>query len=394
MPILPYRFRQLLLLLGGLNLLRLVAFHLPEVLGARDLVYAGTSPVGGDFINLFTAGRLVLRGQIETIYQPDLFMAFERGIIPHYIGVRLWAYPPHSLLFAWPFGLFDYVGGLLAWSLLGLVVLALGARRLGFGWLETGVILLSPATLSCLDSGQTGNLFLGLLLIAVSSRDAGRVPGGLAAALLTLKPQLGFMLPVLLLRRRHYRAFAVAAVASVGLVVASVLLFGIGSWIDYFGRSASFLGLFERTGRGMFMLMEPSVFMAGRILTGNADLASVVHGLVAVPVGAFVVWRVLRSPDADQQAAVVLAGTALITPYFHVYDAGSVLCAALLALRRRETGSAEARLAGYVVAVLAWGLPDLTEMLNLMGLPLGPLVLLAVLLLAAGPRHRALPQPA
>src|SRR5690606_7004490 len=97
-------------------------------------------------------------------------MAAEIAMTGRPIGLRLWAYPPHSLLMVWPAGLAGFYPALAGWTVLGLVVLWAGARRFGFSRLEAAILLLSPATLLNAYYGQTGSLACGLVLIALSSR--------------------------------------------------------------------------------------------------------------------------------------------------------------------------------------------------------------------------------
>ncbi|MEO5805762.1 glycosyltransferase 87 family protein [Devosia sp.] len=159
-----------------------------ETLGISGMLYANGTPVGGDFINLWSVAQLVLSGHSGQIYDSAAFMAFERTLTGGDLGLRLWAYPPHSLLAAWPFGLLGFYPALAAWSLLSLVVLWFGARRFGFERLEAAIIVLSPASVLSLYYGQTGNLAAGLLLFALSVRGPG---AAIAASLLSFKPQTG-----------------------------------------------------------------------------------------------------------------------------------------------------------------------------------------------------------
>jgi hypothetical protein len=147
----PLKIFKLLLL--ALTLFQLAAFAyrtIPALQQSEDLVFADTvSPVGGDFINMLVAARLTVEGRTDEIYTPDQFMTAEHTIIPHDIGLRLWAYPPHSLLLVWPLAFLTFWQALTAWSVAGLLVLALGARRIGLDWIETSIIVLSPAAVSC-----------------------------------------------------------------------------------------------------------------------------------------------------------------------------------------------------------------------------------------------------
>ena len=97
--------------------------------------------MAGDFINLWTAAKLVLSDRVPDIYRVDQFMAYQDTFTGGAdIGLRLWAYPPHSLLLVWPFGLFGFYAALALWSLIGLAVLVAGARRFGFDRLEIAII--------------------------------------------------------------------------------------------------------------------------------------------------------------------------------------------------------------------------------------------------------------
>jgi len=380
---LPTYFRVLLVVMGLIHLGRMATFVSSLLSKANGLVYAdGFNPVGGDFINLFAAARLVISGQADAIYVPERFAAFEQTLVGAFTGIGVWVYPPPSLLLVWPFGLFGYVPGLLSWSALGLAVLAFGAWRMGFKPIEILTLVLAPATISVLVTGQTSNLFLGLLLVALSTRDGGRWAGGVAAGFLTLKPQLGFALPVIFLLRRQWGAILLAIVVALALAVMSGAVFGVDVWRSYVSDTLAFLSAGERGNTGPFMALEPSVFMAGRILTGDAGLALLVHGIVAAAAVVYAVWRQVGARTPDQQAAVALAATVLITPYFHSYDGGLLLCAALLAARHWEAAGGLPRLLSYFVVLGAWLLPDATQVLNEVGLPIGPLIMIAVLLLA------------
>jgi alpha-1,2-mannosyltransferase len=121
--------------------------------------------------------------------------------------------------------------------------------------------------------------------------------------------------------------------------------------------------------------MIPSMFMAFRIVLGDGDLALLVHLALAVPVFLFALWKLWRLDDPLRRASVVLAGTALITPYLHNYDLTIVAAGALLVLRRFPAAS-RGELAVCGLAALALGLPQLVVVLNLIGVPLAPLVLL------------------
>lgn len=375
--------KLLLLVLTVLHLGTMVRSTMSELQQADGLIQAnGAAPVGGDFINMFAAARLVLDGRSSEIYQPEAFMAFERTIIPHDIGLRLWAYPPHSLLAVWPLGWMEFWGALTLWSALGLAVLVWGARRAGFDWIETAIIALSPAALASVYFGQTGNLAAGLLLLALSGKRGG-LGAPISAALLTIKPQAGFLLPVLWLVERKWSAILIAGGLTIAFGLLSLAVFGPALWIDYLGPTMSALNALEHHGSGPFMAMIPSVFIAVRILAADPMLAGYAQAAIALLAGAFAVWRLIRTDDERARWAIVIAAMALITPYVHIYDLASLMAAALLVLSRWRIAPLGGQALVAMLALAVWALPLITVVANTVGFPAGPVVI-ALLLLSAG----------
>ena len=407
--------RRAVLALGILHLLWFVITRWGETVGISGLLYADGRPVGGDFINLWTTGRLILSGRIADIYNPEAFMAAEIAMTGAPIGLRLWAYPPHSLLLAGPFGMLGFYPTLFAWSLLGLVILWLGARRFGFSPLDCAVLLLSPATVLNVYYGQTGNLAAGLMLLALSSRSgafpgevdtgspsgnaANQRPGALrrfketvkssgtdalppiAAALLTIKPQAGFLLPLLWLIERRWRAIAIAGGLTIGFAALSVAMFGVPTWLSWLGETVPRLERLEKHGSGPFMTMIPSIFMGLRVVGIEGELAFLLHWAAAGLIAIFLVFRLVYVHDPRRRAALVLVGATLITPYIHNYDLGLLLAGALIVSRRPPPAPFSSATPATVL-LIAWALPHLVEILGRAGIPLSPLLVLPLLLLA------------
>ena len=241
-------------------------------LGIEGFLYPNGTPVGGDFINLWTAGRLVLEGRLDVIYQPDAFMAYQIDFIGAPIGHRLWAYPPHSLFLAMPFAWLGYYPALLAWSLLGLAVLFWGCRRLGFGAWETAIMLLSPASMLCLYYGQTGNLTAGLLLLALSAPRGRELTAIGAAAMLTIKPQMGFLLPFYWIAERRWLALVATSVLVVAIAGAAWWFAGFAAWRDYVGLDGHDLILNAEVGFTWWLNRYTGLTLRGRHETVRSSL--------------------------------------------------------------------------------------------------------------------------
>lgn len=377
MPLLRY-FKHFLLALTLLHLVSWSVTTYTHIAGGDGLLMANGTPVAGDFINMHAAGQLVLSGDVATIYDPQKFMAYERTIIPQEIGLRLWAYPPHSLLAVWPFGLTGFHAGLAVWSLLGLVVLGIGARRLGFDAMETAIIVLSPAALQCVYFGQTGNFFTGLLLIALASRKSFDGVGAVATAVLTMKPQTGFLLALLWLIEGRWRMIAITTVLTLALAGLALVLFGMDPWRDYVGLSLPLLSELEKYGSGAFMLMMPSVFMSLRLLGLGGDPALYIHLGFAVVVLVVLALALRQAKEPLDKAALLLLGTTLATPYLHSYDLAMLLCGALLVARRADALGSLGAIALLFFVVGGWALPNLIFAINALGAPVSPLIVLVL----------------
>lgn len=373
--------RRAVLALGILHLVWFVITRWGETAAISGLLYADGRPVGGDFINLWTTGRLILSGRIADIYNPEAFMAAEIAMTGAPIGLRLWAYPPHSLLLAGPFGMLGFYPTLFVWSLLGLVILWLGARRFGFSPLDCVVLLLSPASVLNVYYGQTGNLAAGLMLLALSSRTKTDALPPIAAALLTLKPQAGFLLPLLWLIEKRWRAIAIAGGLTIGLAGLSLAMFGVPTWLSWLGETVPRLERLEKHGSGPFMTMIPSIFMGLRVVGIEGELAFSLHWAAAGLIAIVLVYRLVYVSDPRRRAALVLVGATLITPYIHNYDLGLLLAGALIVSRRLPPAPFSSATPATVL-LIAWALPHLVEIFGRAGIPLSPLLVLPLLLLA------------
>lgn len=357
-----------------------IVLRSPQLLGLAGITYPDGRVFGGDFINLWSAGRLVLEHRPDEIYQPAALQAFEEALAGEGIGLRLWVYAPYSLFLAVPFALLDFYPSFILWTATGLGVLWFGARRFGFGPLECLVIIVSPATQLCVDNGQTGNLATGLLLLALAPKSRAFWIAPMAATVLTLKPQLGLFLPLFWALERRWRDIAITAALVIAQVGIALLVFGRPSWEAYLGETLPMLSALERYGTGPFTAMIPSVFMSMRLVTGNPDLALAIHAVFAGLIGIVVVWRMAKASDPINRAGLAMIGTVLITPYIHNYDLNLLSCACLLALRPTPANAGRHKIAPRLI-VYAFMVPVLVMYLNLLGIPLSPLLMLPVVFL-------------
>jgi Glycosyltransferase family 87 len=338
--------------------------------------------VGRDFVNIWAAGRLVLDGQIGTLFNPPAYLSALRRLLHPDLAPHIWSYPPTSLLFAVPLGALPYGLALAVWTLTGLAAFV-AVGRLGLVAQQARMVaillVLAPATLNNIVCGQNGFFTAALLGGGFLLLDRRPLLAGFLLGLLSYKPHLGLVVIPALVALGAWRAIGVAALTTVLLIVLSLLAFGTEPWRLFVSvtvaNQASMLEAFQ----GFFTRMLVSPYSGLRHLGWSHGVAMAVQVVLLLATVAAVVTLVRRARDADSVLALVAAGTFVASPYALTYDLPILaLVIARHAERHHEWTRAEACLFG-----LTWALPLLTIQLLLAGIPIPALVLAAVLVLVA-----------
>ena len=274
-----------------------------DALRAFGAVPDNGAPLGRDFMNVWTGGRLALEGNLSCLYDHAAYMDYLAIGAPGLHEVRYYSYPPHSLFLAAPFGLLPYIPAFVLWSLLTGALFVWAARS----YTRLPILaVLTPAALINLWSGQYGFLTGALWLLLFAGHRW-------SAALLTIKPHLGILLPVVFLWRRW--GLASAIVGTVALIGASVLVFGPSLWPQYQAHIAATHGAFISEAEGFLyerMMTSPMGVYRGTL----APLA--LHLAFAVP--ALMLWWRARNAPVKELAFITATVTFLILPYSHSYD--------------------------------------------------------------------------
>jgi alpha-1,2-mannosyltransferase len=234
---------------------------------------------GRDFTNLWTAGKLVWKGEAACAFDPDCFrLALIDNL--HMPSLQNYSYPPHALFLAAPFALMPYYVALGLWSILGVVFFNYAAKP----YLPKGfpplLAAFTPAGTINLWNGHYGFVLGGLWLLFFHHAERRPRLAGVLAGLLTFKPHLGIMIAATMLRRR---ATLVAAFATcIALVVISSIAFGVGPWADFlFGTSLAQHQILTRQSTEFYFRMMPTAYVTfGK---GNiGTVAQLVCALVAI----------------------------------------------------------------------------------------------------------------
>lgn len=325
------------LLLGWMAFLYVVVsygMYAEIVINAKDLFTRHGPMIGGDFVVFRTAGSVAGTSEMVDIYQMSNLSAKLRAAYPGHGSMMVgWQYPPTMYLFVRPLALLPHTAAFLAWMAALLAIFGVTLRSL---WSNRTALLLSlasPAIFESIITGQTGLLTGTLVALAAANADRRPVLAGVAAGLLTVKPQLGLLIPVAFIAAGCWRAFVAAAMTTALLIGASVAFYGIEPW-QAFLQAVTAHGdrLGWETGFPFFKLVTP--FGATRVLGLPPGLAGWVQGgtTLLLVVYIAIAWRRVRS--ADLRLAALATSILLATPYAFYYEIAVLVPPTLLIARR------------------------------------------------------------
>ena len=322
-----------------------------------------------DYLAHWTGGRMILDGRAGELYDASAQLHVQVGALGPTLGLSWFVSPPFVALLYVPLALLPFTMSLIVWKLLSLALLVialhlarpLAPARLQQRWhLVVLVVAAAEPTFSALANGQ--QTFLVLLLWVVGTRllvARREMAGGAVLALLLVKPQLVFLVPVVLLVRGQRRALAGFTATALVLVGASALVDGgrglqvwsglIASEAYRHGVQVGQAGKMQGIGALVISVLPP-------IVSGPTEIVGFIAAAVVVVV--FLV-RLRRSRQEGWSVttvwAAVAATTVVASPHLLDYDLLLILPAALVLLGDRA--QRRVRLALVALFLLSWTVP-------------------------------------
>ena len=306
--------------------------------------------VGRDFLNFWMYGRAAALPDPQRFYDPLVYSRELFALLWPDYPEQNFSYPPTIMLLAAPFGRLPYMPALLTWTALGIAVFTAVARQHLADRRALVALAVSPAALFCLMSGQSSLITAAMLVTIFAWLDRRPVAAGILIGLLTLKPQLGLLFPVMLIAGGYWRVFAAAALTAIALAALTAAAFGPQVWIDFVkvGMPAQNFVLVDPA-----LALEPfcpTIYMNLRGIGASFTLAMTVQVAVAALAAAAVAWAFRFRPSASPalKMALFLACSVCVTPYLLAYDTLALCFAALILLERGKLDAPGRRLAQLV----------------------------------------------
>jgi alpha-1,2-mannosyltransferase len=332
-------------------------------------------PIGTDFANVYAAGKLALEGQAPLAYDWPAHHDMQKRIsgredIPYY-G---WHYPPAFLIVAAVLAFLPYLGALFVYQAATFAAYLVVVRNIAGqpeAWLLAAAF---PAVFVNVTHGHNGFITAALLGGGLMVLDRRPLVAGVLLGCLAYKPQLGLLVPLILVTTGRWRVIAAAAVTVIALAGFTWALFG-SNVFEAFWHSLAMTQLVVREGAPGFYKIQ-SVYAALRLIGAPADMAKAAQLLVTLGAAAGLIglWR--SSASFELKAAGLILGCVIATPYVLDYDL-VVLAPAIAFL---VAHGLRAGFAPYEVAVLVtlWVLPLAARSIaELTSVSLSPIVLIA-----------------
>lgn len=308
---------------------------------------ATTLVVGRDFLNFWMYGRAALGANPAQFYDPALYNHALAALVGHGYPTQNWSYPPSLLLLAAPFGYLKYVPALLCWSVMGTAAFYFAARKqLGDSRLPL-IVFVSPAALFCLMSGQSTFLTTAALLAIFGCLDRRPVLAGILVGLLTLKPQIALLLPVMLVASGRWRVLIVASATAALMVAATAALYGPNIWSVYWHVGVPAQNAVLRDTSIFATHLMPTVFMNAHLAGLGYELSMGLQGVVSACAAATVFWAFRKHPAAEpvKLQALFFACSIAATPYLMGYDTLPLALAAVALIAQTNLDGSGKRLA-------------------------------------------------
>ena len=330
--------------------------------------------VGRDFLNFWLYGRAAFEANPGQYYDLRTYWAAADAVTGPGYPPQLWSYPPSVMLLAAPFGALHYMVALAIWTAVGIAAFILALRLWTRDPLFLLPLLLAPAAIFGLVSGQFHYLATAAILTVLRWRESRPLLAGLILGLLTVKPQIGLFFPILLIATRSWRVIFVASLTAVAVAGLTALIWGIDVWLAYFNQGLANQSLVLTDPENLSEQWMATPFINAR----SAGLSIVAAGVVQAIASALavaLVWRTFSRrprPDDLRANAVFLACATFGTPYMMAYDTLPLVVGMLLLMPMDPVGR--------LLTLLAWGLQLLQFAFGVLHLP-GPALIPIVIAL-------------
>lgn len=284
-----------------------------------------------DFVAFWAAAKLALAGDPIAAFDQEALRQFQALPPDAPKGNMFWFYPPALQFLFVPFGMMPYWAGWLVFNVLAMAVFAVAlwpaARTVPLG---RNLVIGAPIVIIVFRLGQLSLLWAGTLALALRALERGRPAlAGLLIALLSLKPQLGILIPVALAAGGHWKVVIWAFVGTLVVHGLPTLFVGLEYWEAFIDRVRFATQTMQTDVARWDLMVTPYAFLR---LLGVDHQGAILGQLATTALLALCVasaWKGRRT-DRNLSAAILFLAIPAATPYAYYYELALCIPAAIL----------------------------------------------------------------
>lgn len=278
-------------------------------------------PLPIDFLEVWVAGKSVLAGIPTAPYDWHFHHTMQVAAVGHpFKGFLGWHYPPPFLFVAAGLALLPFAAAFVSW-----LVLTVGF----FSWSMAGIAgrveavwlgLAFPPVLANFYAGQNGCLSAALIGGALLLMEARPAAAGVLLGLLTYKPQLGLLFPIVFLLGKRWRVLSFATATALCGIIVSYLILGIAPFHAFLHYLPQTSGAILANGSAGWNKLQ-TVYGLVRWIGGSNNEAWIIHvGISFVAMTCTILIWSRPEVSSAEKAATLALGCVVATPYLYFYD--------------------------------------------------------------------------
>ncbi|MEE8453820.1 MAG: glycosyltransferase family 87 protein [Limibaculum sp.] len=296
--------------------------------------YIGGESRQFDFVAFWAAGKLALAG--DPIAAFDIATLREAQSLPPDTrpGNMHWFYPPALQYLFVPFALMPYWVAFLSFNLISMVLFARALWKPAIAVpMGHNLLVGAPSIIISFRLGQLAILWPALLVFALRAMQQGRpAAAGVLIGLLTLKPQLGILIPLVLVARGAWGVILWASITAIVVHGLPTLAVGLDYWAAFFERIQFATDQMGTKSTRIDLMVSPYAFVRYIGLTHEMALAAQYAVTAGLAIGLAVVWR-RRSTDFNMMVGMLLIAIPAATHYSYYYELTLCIPAAIYLVR-------------------------------------------------------------
>lgn len=307
----------------------LIVAAISFVLGSLSKEYGATFSES-DFLSFYTAGKIILEGDISRLYdlayQDQMTDAVKKSIGSiNKFGLYPFFNPPIYAILMVPLSSMPYALALFLWRIISLAILfscAYALKKsldLDIKWYDLAVVaLVSYPAFTAIKIGQNPFFSLGIYTATyILLRNKKDLFAGIILSIGLLKPPLFWLLPLVLILLKRWKAVLGYIIAGGLFIAANYLIFGSGVLIDYYRLLTSPFYITCMSELRIYMNSIPTFIT---VLSGANNLLFPASLITAFFVSGLMLIAVKKQYDFDTIYALAILGTVLASPHLFYYD--------------------------------------------------------------------------